>query len=93
MLDDRARAEASRRNPKIAQINDLHRAYVRQMHVDSCVAFLAMASLQDDTHFLSTEGDLKKQEISMTLRVNPETYPVIGGPVRPGADRSHQVCR
>ncbi len=69
VVDDRLRAEVGKQNVQVRQLNELHRAYVRQMHVDSCLAFLAVATTQDDGIFLNSNGDPNKTAISTALKV------------------------
>ena len=81
-LDDQMRLEASRTNPGVRQINELHRAYVRQMHCDSCLVFLALATMKDDNDYVDSQGqkrfDLVRADIkALSGRFDPELIAIV----------------
>lgn len=69
-VDDQLRMELSKSNLGIRQINELHRAYIRQMHSDCCLVFLAIANMQEESRYTSAEGVKNISNIETDINVS-----------------------
>lgn len=81
-LDDQKRVELSKIDPRIRQVNELHRAYVRQMHMDSCLVFLGLANMREDNDYMTEDGRKKIDLIQHDLnaiahRFDPELISIV----------------
>lgn len=81
-LDDQKRLELSQSDSRIRQINELHRAYIRQMHMDSCLVFLGLTNMKEDNDYMTEDGtkrlDVIQQDLNLiSSRFDPELISII----------------
>jgi hypothetical protein len=59
-VDERLRAEISKTDSDIRDLNSAHRKHIKQMHVDCCLTFLSLATTEEEHVYVSATG-LKNQ--------------------------------
>jgi hypothetical protein len=55
-VDERLRAEVSKTDSDIRDLNTAHRKHIKQMHVDCCLTFLSLATTEEEHVYVSATG-------------------------------------